>query len=171
MKQVLAGAVVLFASVFPTNAQKKPVIPEVITKARYVMVLAQREAEIGQQRDFEDERVIGEAESALAKWGRYKVVYRKDEADLIITVRRAATVTGRIGGGVGGTGNGQRRGGTVIGAEGAAPSGDYVAVFNARSGPSGSPLWRKVQKDGLAAPKMPLLKLLEEEVEAAAKTP
>lgn len=134
------------------NSERK--MPELVLRAQYVMVVAQREAEMGSRPDAEDLRVVADTEAAIRKWGRYQLVFQKEAADLILSVRRSSTMA-QIGGGPG--------------SRDTAPQGDSLGVFNARIGGTGSsPLWRKGQKDGLARPNMPLLKMFREEVEAAA---
>lgn len=132
-------------------------LPELVLRAQYVMVVAQREAEMGSRPDVEDYRVVADTEAAIRKWGRYKLVFQKEFADLIISVRRSPAVS-RAGGGPG--------------SREAAPQGDILTVFNARTGGVDSPpLWRKAQAGGLAVPNMPLLKMFREEVEAVPMKP
>ncbi len=146
-------------------------IPELLVKAQFVMVTSQREEDTGQQRDVEGVQAVADVETALRKWGRYKLVYRKEDADLIVSVRRAASAILRMGGSFGGDSRGDRRVGTTVGGEAATP-GDHLAVYDAHIGTNAPALWRKAQKNGLARPDMPLVKLLQEEVEGASgKTP
>lgn len=136
----------------PSSSQKveKSNVPMMVVKAQFVMVMSQREVEGNQRPDFEDVQTVQDVENAIHKWGRYKLVYRKEDADLVISVRRVSTLLGRMG-----------AGGTVS-------SGDYLAVHNARPNISSSTLWRQAQRGGLATPRMPLVKSFQDDVEAAA---
>jgi len=145
----------------PAQKDDKPALSALVVKAQFVMVVSQREADFGKQRDIYDLKVVNDVESAIHKWGRYKLVYRKEDADLIISVRRAGASLGPASGGA------PRRTPNGIGTE-YASEGDDLAVYNGRTGTGGATLWRKGQKDGLAMPKMPLLRLFLEEVDAAA---
>ncbi len=146
--------------------KEKARISEFILRAQFVYVMAQREAELGQRPEAFDYQTVVDVEAALRKWDRFKLVMSPQDADLIFSVRRAGGVLGSVVGGPR--------------AETSSSGGDYLAVFDARlarvssAGASlGSPLWRATQKDGLAKPRMSLLKALEEEMAGApaAKTP
>lgn len=180
MKRVLAGIVFLAFAVAPAFAQRTPgppparktpekednkVIAQRLLRARYVMVMAQREADTGRSPDIEDLRTIADVESALRKWNRYMVVYDRQAAELIISVRRQGYVEKRTGG----IGGGPTRGGTTPTIEMTNPNADYLAVYDAMVGTQSSPLWRKSMKDGLSRPDFPLLKNFKEEMDEAAK--
>jgi len=171
MKRTGLVLALLFCTAMPALAQRLPPLPPpqkegkstfptVILRAQFVKVVSQREADLNQEPDLYDYKAVTDLEAALRKWGRYKVVYGKEEADLIFSVRRVSTVPG-LGGGP------PRRTSTGIATE-IASDGDQLAVYNGHTGAGGAALWRKGQKDGLAPPKMPLLKLFQEEVDAAA---
>ena len=143
------------------KAQKteKAKVHDLVLRAQFVVVMAQREAEMGQQRDAIEYRAIADVEAAVSRWGRYKVVMNRADADLIFSVRRAEAVPF--------SGRPRIESGS---------SGDYLAVFDARgpAGSPGSPYWRATQKDGLARGRMSLLKALQDDIEATAsarKTP
>lgn len=168
------GLFILFA-ILPADAQRLPPnpppqkdkaeksrLPEIIVRAQFVMVVSQREADFSQRPDVIDLKAVGDVEAALSRWGRYKLVYIKQSADLIISVRRAENVVVQLG-------RGAPTGRTP--AE-YSSEGDHLAVHDAHSGTSSPALWRKALKNGLSGRDMPLLKIFREEVEAAAaKTP
>ncbi len=145
------------------NKESK-VLPALVAKAQFVMVMSQREADFGQRPDVFDLKAVNDVENAVHKWGRYKLVYRKEDADLIFSVRRAGASLGPAGAPRPSPGGG-------LGMD-YASEGDYLAVYNAHTGTSGAKLWSKAQKDGLATPKMPLLQAFQDDVEkSATKTP
>jgi hypothetical protein len=171
MKRLLArhGLLILVAAL-PTFAQRVPLppsdrrpdkqdkvkLPDLVLKAQFVVVLPQRTAELGQQPDPLDYQTVADVEAAVHKWGRYRLVMRVEDADLIFSVRRT--------GGIAMTG-GVPRG------DASSSTGDYLAVFNARFYSSGGPgpaFWRATQRDGLARGKMSLLKALQEDIETSA---
>lgn len=134
--------------------ENKGTLPALVVKAQFVMVVSQREADFNQERDVLDVKAVMDVENAIMKWGRYRIVTRKEDADLIFSVRR-------IGDAVASTSRTIRRPEIAV-------DGDHLAVFNAHTGTDGPALWRKSMKDGLASPKMPLLRALQEEIDAAA---
>lgn len=153
-------------AILPAQAQKKPALSQVIVKAQFVMVMAQREMDFSQRPTSDDMCAVARVEEALLKWDRYKLVSRKEDADLVIAVRREGPTMGCIAGGVGGSGR------PPLGVDVSSSGGDYMAVHMARPNISPASLWRRTQKDGLAMPKLPLFKAFHDEVEEAAlKTP
>jgi len=65
-----------------------PVFPKVLMNAKYVYVTSYD----GDQFDFnilpEDRQAIASVQDAIQKWGHYTLVYRPEDADMIIAVQK-----------------------------------------------------------------------------------
>jgi hypothetical protein len=83
---VLLFAAVAFAA--PDVRQGNiPVFPKTLLNARYVYVTSYDGAEFNPNILPEDRAAISNVQSALQQWGRYTVVYRPQEADMIVAVQ------------------------------------------------------------------------------------
>ena len=152
------------------SPQSKPIVPKLIVTARYVLVTTYYGSEFSPNVIPEDRRAVADIQQAIQKWRRYKLVYRAENADLILVVRkgRLASVTSQIGIGS------RQPGGTSRGIGGGAevgPANDWLAVYNAHSGIESPPLWQATQREGLNPPDLSLFKRFKEEVEEAARKP
>ena len=194
MRKVVFLLVSLLLIVPAAPAKKKPKIkmdPRILS-AQFVRVVSVTggQYEVGTQ--YGDRSAINAVQSALEKWGRFRVVYTNQPADIIIVVRQgrigSATVGGNIpvgggpdpmpGGGVGiGVGSGRPTIG--VGAEAASTPDDLLAVYDGKLGwneptsvmdtLANSPvLWRATMENGLFG-KAPLVEEFKKEVEAAEK--
>lgn len=106
-----------------------------------------------------ERRALQAVREELRRWGRYTVVARPEEADLLVAIRlgRSAGSFGGIGGGVSTGGGGL--GGPFDGAGGVrrgssyntdtATVDDMLAVYDGAGGKVGKRLWRKSKRDGL----------------------
>jgi hypothetical protein len=79
----LAG-VSLAAPDLPANV---PVFPKTLINARYVYVTSYDGNEFNPNLFPEDRQAIAAVESALKQWGRYAIVLRPRDADMIIAVQ------------------------------------------------------------------------------------
>lgn len=135
----------------------------------------------------EDRQAIAHVENTIRKWGKYIVVYRQENADLVLLVRkgRTAMITPQVGigthggidiparrGGIETGGNDTRRTSKQIGlnAEAGQPN-DMIAVYDAALGTDSAPLWRASMRDGLNPPGMKLVQEFRRVVEQSAKHP
>ncbi|MGH9863580.1 MAG: hypothetical protein ACRD35_09170 [Candidatus Acidiferrales bacterium] len=172
-KPALAVAFLLVFAVPGLCAQSKSRLPQLIVTARYVMVTTMQGIEPSPTVPPEDLRAVADVQAAIQKWGHYTLVYKPEQADLIIAVRRGrlASVTPTIEIGRS-SDKSEEKTGYGLGAEAGNPY-DLFAVYNARTGGLDSPaLWRASEKKGLNPPDLPLFKKFQKEVErAAAKTP
>jgi hypothetical protein len=188
--QSLAAVLLLFCTASFAKSPKKSNLNRMITQARYVIVTTYYgNSIVNTNTPPEDRNAMVAMEQALMKWGRYHVVYSPEMADLVVLVRkgRYGSVTG--GGTIGvGNGGGIRVGspfptnipGTVpdnrptggTGPYGGVEAGmpdDELALYDARLGLDGTPLWHRMQPQGLRTPKLPLLEELKKEVAEADK--
>ena len=157
-------------------AAKRSELPAELLKAKSVVVAVYPETGDTVASSFnrppigEDLRVIREVENAIKTWGRWKVVSTRNEADLIIAVRK-----GRIGTvGVEFPGNTEGGRNEVNVSASSGPAEDIIAVY-----PTGSvvdtgsrrhpldapPLWRYVHSNALDAPFVPGIQQLRKEIE------
>lgn len=156
------------------KAEDKNALPAVVKNATYVMVTTHSGDVFSPDVSPEDRHAVQNVQDTIQKWGRYKLVYNRGEADLILVVR-----TGRLAevkGGVQVSTTTQRGDGTYrshgsaesIGGEVGDPR-DMLEVYMASQGISGPPLWRGRAADGLKAPGMQLVQEFRSKVEAAEK--
>ncbi len=69
-------------------AQAPQVMPDLVTHAQYVYVTSYDGPAWSNNVMPEDRKAIGDIVIALQKWGRYMVVYRPQEADIILMVQK-----------------------------------------------------------------------------------
>jgi hypothetical protein len=124
----------------------------------------------------QERRALQAVRDEIARWGRYTVVARPEEADLLLAIRlgRSATRSGGIGGGVsngsGGLGGafdsgaGMRRGSSYNTTD-ASNVDDVMVVYDCAEGRVGKRLWRASQADGLAGSAPPLVAKFRGDVE------
>jgi hypothetical protein len=186
----IVGVVVLLCTASVAKSPNKSDLNRRITHAQYIIVTTYYgNSIVNPNTPTEDRNVMLAMEQALKKWGRYHVVYSPEMADLVVLVRkgRYAVLTGggTIGVGSGGgisIGSGQpgiagtvpdnRPIGTGVGISSGAEAGmpdDELAIYDAHLGLDTSPLWRRMQHDGLRVPKIPLLEELKRQVQETDK--
>lgn len=119
----------------------------------------------------DDRHAVQNVQDKIQKWGRYKLVYNRGEADLILVVRtgRLAEVNAGVQVGAGRIGNQTYRShGSAVGGEVGDPQ-DTLEVYMASQGINGPPLWRGRAPGGLKAPEMQLVQEFRSKVEAPEK--
>jgi len=176
MKPLPAVAVALLipAALTAHAKNKKPSVPAVFGQARYVYVEATDGKEFDPNLNPDDRIAIADVRDALGNWGRYVLTTSRDEADVVIVVRKGRAVgadvdiTPHHGTLAGGPGQPPGMGeGVGLGAE-AGPSDDLMEVCQVNSdGRLSGPLWEQSMPEGLRAPKITLLEQFEEAVDKA----
>ena len=63
-------------------------MPQVVVYARFVYVTTYDGPSWSSKVQPEDRRAVGDVEGALRAWGKYMVVYRPEEADIILVVQK-----------------------------------------------------------------------------------
>jgi hypothetical protein len=153
------------------RAKDKAIVPALIVNARYVYVTSYYGSQFSPRSFPEDRQAIADLQDGLKKWKKYIVVYKQEEADLILLVRkgRVGTVRPRVVVGRRTPGEDQFPQGAGADAEFGSAQ-DLFAVYDARSGGVDSAaLWRQYQSGGLEPPALPLLARFKKDVEDAAK--
>jgi len=112
-----------------------PQMPRTLANARFVYVAAYDGDQFDPARLPDDRAAIGRVEDAIQKWGKLTVVYRRQDADIILMV--------------------ESRPSEDVLAVYDAHSGD------ARSGPSQTYLWRVMGRGGLQKSEIPLFSQFE----------
>ena len=180
----LVGTATLLASAYvPGYSQgqikKSDELPERLLNAKYIYVEAYDGDAFDPRLLPEDRKAIVDVESAIQKWGRYKLTMRRSEAEIVIQIRngRLASIQGRIGESVGSVPagaqfppNGRTENDTTLGAGAEiGPPDDILEVHEVDpQGKLSTPCWRRMAKNGLDAPKVELLQQFKDQVEAAA---
>ncbi len=177
MLKISLHVVVLLLATSVLQAKEKSGMPALITNATYVFVTTYDGDLLNPDVTPEDRQAVDDVQKAIEKWGGYKLVYKFQQADLILVVRtgRKLEIKGGLqkstttGPGAGPSGSAQS-----AGAEAGDPR-DILAVYAASDGAqvikSSPPLWRNRAAEGLKAPEMPLWKQFQSEVEASRKKP
>jgi len=182
MKRSLALLFAVFVLAAAALAGDKSNLPRQILHARYVYVTdLQGRSDISPAMQTDDRHAVNEVQDALRHWGRYIVVLRPEEADIVIAMRSGRLIAARGTSGipVGGVQIGYPRGdvpnspppdrpGVGVGVD-AGPSDDLLEVLDARQGVDGVPLYRRLRSGGLNPPGVPLFRDFRNEVEKAAK--
>lgn len=89
---VLAVAAVMLAGLAVAAPYSKvPPMPKVLANARFVYVRAYDGDQFSSNLFPADREAISSVQSALQKWGHYIVVYRPQEADVILAVQSRPT--------------------------------------------------------------------------------
>ena len=112
-----------------------PQMPRTLANARFVYVAAYDGDQFDPNLLPDDRAAIGRVEDAIQKWGKLTLVYRAQDADIILMV--------------------ESRPSEDVLAVYDAPSGD------ARSGPSQTYLWRVMGRGGLQKGEIPLFSQFE----------
>jgi hypothetical protein len=173
--------------------KKKDTLPAVFSNARYVYVQAE-DGDIMKPGLFpEDREAIANVQDALREWKRYYLTINRNEADLVIIVRKGRLASAQLRGTVS-AGTPPETGGPYPGRNPASPGNsnpgsypdrtdsansiwagvavgppdDTLRVFSLNPrGSLGAPLWQREMKDGLDAPNVTLLRMLRDAVDRA----
>jgi hypothetical protein len=177
---VLIGAAAVLA--IPAAAQKKnkDEVSESITNAKYVYVEAYDGPEWNPRLTGEDRKAIADVERAVRSWGRYQLVLRRSEAEVVLQVRKGRIADARVGGGVSveqapthvefpPTKTTQATTHGDAGAE-VGPPDDLLFVYMVGAdGELNARLWQRTQKDGLNAPDLKLFERFKDDVNKSAE--
>jgi hypothetical protein len=177
---MLIGAAAALA--IPAVAQKKSKdeVSESITNAKYVYVEAYDGPEWNPRLTGEDRKAIADVERAVRSWGRYQLVLRRSDAEVVLQVRKGRIADARVGGGVSveqvpthvefpPTTTTQTTTHGDAGAE-VGPPDDLLFVYIVGAGGDlNARLWQRTQKDGLNAPDLKLFQRFKDDVNKSAE--
>ena len=168
----------------PAVSKDKTPLPKLVVSARYVLVTTEfgdpAEQPLNPHIMPEDRQAVADVQRAIEKWGKYGIALRREDADLIIVVRKGRVAEALVGARVHASSrpsnNPGQPDGTSIRPEVEGDFGDpqdMIAVYSADLGneDDSAPLWRGRRTDGLNPPQMRLIQELRTKVEAAAKAP
>lgn len=158
-----APIALLFVFAMSLRAEDKNAISAVVANATYVMVTTYSGDIYSPDVTPDDRHAVQNVQDKIQKWGRYKLVYSRGEADLILVVRTGRLAQVKRGVRVGTHGSGESIGGEV------GEPQDTLEVYMASRGINGSPLWRGRALGGLQAPEMQLVEEFRSKVEASEK--
>ncbi len=175
-----------FAPLALAKDKKKDTLPAVFSNARYVYVRAE-DGDIMKPGLFpEDRDAIANVQDALKDWKRYALTINRNDADLVIIVRKGRLASAQLHGGIstgtqtgisgsspnrnpngpGSSDPGRTDSGDTLGARGeVGPADDTLRVFSlSPQGKLSGPFWSREMKDGLDAPNVMLLRALRDAV-------
>jgi hypothetical protein len=82
-------------------AKDKPPLPKLVVSAQYVLVTTEcgdpAEQPLNPHIMPEDRQAVSDVQNAIEKWGRYSIAYRRQDADLILVVRKGRVAEGLLG--------------------------------------------------------------------------
>jgi hypothetical protein len=170
---LFAFACLLFSTL---HAQTNTAYLNRVANARFVMVTTERGDPFDPRTDSEDRRAVGDIQSMITQWKAFTLVYRQDQADIVIAVRTAGRV--RANTGVQVSNHKPAPGSTnpkdtsvsvspILAADASSAKEDLLSVYDAHDYPTSTVLWRGQQHDGLASPNIPLFDQFKKEVEKA----
>ncbi len=179
---ILSIALISFAQ---KKKEPKREIPDAVLAAQYVYVTGWHGDLFDPRTPPEERTAINRVQNAVRDWGRYKLVYRPEQADLMLVVKpgHLGMVQGGVGIGgppLGGPGidvgtpvpNGRPSAGTGVGygAEAGSPA-DYlmVSLFPNDSPLDASYIWRRGANNGFQGRKIPLLEEFKKAVAESEK--
>jgi hypothetical protein len=155
-----------------------------IAHARFIMVTTENGDPFDPVIDSQDRRAAGEIQNMITQWKTFTLVYRKEDADVVIAVRTAGIVRANTGIHVSNRrlpdefpnspasqSNPRNRDsasiGPIVTADASSAKGDLFSVYDARDYPTSTILWRGEQKNGLSSPSVPLFDQFKKDVEKA----
>jgi hypothetical protein len=175
------GLVLLLTSaVVAQKRDKDPTagFPRVVLHAQYIYVTSITGGEFNISTYSEDRAAIDTVQDALQKWGRYTLVYKPDDADLIFNVRSGRELEARArarvtpGSAPPPAGTGMPASADEIVGASVGPADDYVEVLmpiptDKLDVSRATLLWRRTRHNGLADG-APLIQEFRKEADAAA---
>jgi len=176
------AAVLCLAYATATNGQKKNKnqISEAVVNSQYVLVEAYDGPQWDPRLTPEDRKAIADVQRAVQSWGRYRLALRREDAEIVLQVRKGRIASARAGGGVSvdriptrveypptTTTQTTRHGDAGVET---GPPDDLLWVYltDGSGGELSAPLWRGTQTDGLQAPELKLFQKFKEDAKAAA---
>lgn len=163
------------------QAQTKDARMNRILAARFVMVTTENGDVFDPKIISDDRKAAGDIQNKFTEWKRFTLVYRPEDADIVIAVRTGGRVRANSGVHIGNmprNPNGSRipdasdsgRQTTVgpITTADVGPKDDLFSVYDAHDYPTSMVLWRREQKNGLGYPTQPLFDQFKQAVEKAA---
>jgi hypothetical protein len=176
------------APLLQAKNKKDPGVPAVFAQARYVYVEAVDGQQFNPNLYPEDRQAIADVQDAVESWKRYALTMERNQADLVIVVRKGRLASADVGasrqaggpfpgqprangpanGPVNGPGNGSGIGRGIRAGGEMGPPDDLFEVYQIDpEGQHGNPLWERSMADGLNAPQVLLFRQFREAVDKA----
>ena len=171
---LLLGFAFLVFGCISLQAQTNTALLNRIAHARFVLVLTENGDPFDPKIDSQDRRAVGDIQNRITQWNAFTLVYRNEEADIVIAVRTAGRVRANTGIHISnhkqGPGSIDPRDtstsvGPILTADASSAKEDLFSVYEAHDYPTSAILWRRQQKDGLTSPTVPLFDQFKKDVE------
>ncbi len=190
LKVTVLVLVLLPTAAFAKHKTRKSIVPAIFKNAQYVYVEAIDGQEFDPGLNPDDRLAIADVQAALQKWNRYSLTTRREDANIVIVVRKGRAVVAKAGViigsssgpgiGPGPQGNpspGQPRAqngtgvGTVAGGKVGTPDDLFEICQLNTNGILSTPLWMRTFPDGLDGPEVMLFQQFKDAVERAYPSP
>jgi len=176
MKVLKATALLLVLLLSLAAAQaktKKPdKLPAVLNSARYVYVEAVDGGQFDPRLRPEDLKAIKDVYAAFQDWHRYELTAHREQAELIVVVRKGRLAESGFGASSGGLpvgtpgrATGDRGAGLELGGEAGSPEDLFEVFLPSPNGAQGVRLWSRTREGGLDGPKVNLFQEFKAAVE------
>ena len=156
-----------------TPNKKKPALPELLTKAKYVCVVSPNGTAYDANVSAPDKRAIADVENAIEAWRMYQIAPGCQQVELIIVVHKAHNgptapvdtkpLPPKVSVPLGGPPPAP----PLPSVEGGPPEDSLAVCIPDGDGAPGGNLWHRTQKDGLRPPEMSLVAELKKEIQEA----
>jgi hypothetical protein len=178
---------VALSLVLPASAQKKKNktdVPMAVVAAQFVYITSMHGDVFDPRTTSEDRAALQKVENAMRAWGKYHVVYRPEEANLMLVVKPGSIAQARVGidlgnppldpnypGGRVGPPSGPLGAGTMAGVEASNSPDDMLLVSLSPQEPAdnASFMWRRSARHGLQGQKPALVEAFRDAVDATAR--
>ena len=84
---VLLLCLALAGSAFASKSKSAPAMPGILANAQYVYVTSYDGGQFNQNLLPEDRAAISRVQDAIQKWGKLTLVYRAEDADMVVAVQ------------------------------------------------------------------------------------
>src|SRR6266850_4986723 len=84
---VLLLSLALVGSAFASKGKSAPAMPGILANAQYVYVTSYDGGQFNQNLLPEDRAAITRVQDAIQKWGKLTLVYRAEDADMVVAVQ------------------------------------------------------------------------------------
>jgi hypothetical protein len=168
----LVVVLVLTLAAAQAKTKKPDKLPAVLNSARYVYVEAVDGGQFDPRLHPEDRKAIADVYAAFQDWHRYELTARREQAELIVVVRKGHLTAGDLGvnrsalpAGALGRSTDEPAGGVESGGEAGSPYDLFEVILPGPNNAQAARVWSLSREGGLDAPKLALFQEFKTAVE------